>query len=143
MTASAAGLVVDASVSLAWFFEDEATEFTEQILDEIARTPAWVPSLWILESANVLATAERRRRISRLQRRRLVEQAMRLPVFVDREPVSVDTIDGLCETHGLSAYDAAYLELAMRRSLTLVTLDGELVAAARAAGHPFSTSAAR
>jgi predicted nucleic acid-binding protein len=137
------GFVVDASVSLAWFFEDEASEFTERALDRLASERAWVPALWTLECANVLASAHRRGRIDAARRHALAERATRLPLRVDREPVTVAEIDGLAARFGLSAYDAAYLELAVRRSLALLTLDARLAAAASAAGLVTQTAVER
>jgi predicted nucleic acid-binding protein len=127
-------LVVDASVSLAWLFEDEASRFTESLLDRIVDSAGWVPVLWGMECINVLLSAQRRGRIDASQRLLLVERVSALPLRVDREPVDLRALDDLASRHGLSAYDAAYLELAARRALPLATLDKGLARAARAAG---------
>jgi len=58
-----AGCIIDASVTMPWFFADEATSFTEALLDTLADQPLWAPALWVLECANVLQSAQRRRRI--------------------------------------------------------------------------------
>jgi predicted nucleic acid-binding protein len=92
-----------------------------------------------LECANVLVGAQRRGRLDGEQKKVLIERAMALPLLIDREAVSIGEIEWLAEQYGLTAYDAAYLELAIRRSLTLLTLDAKLVAAARAAHHPVET----
>ena len=60
---------------------------------------------------------------------------------IDHEAVDFVSLDRLAATQSLSAYDAAYLELALRRSLTLVSLDARLIAAARGLGHPVITAA--
>ena len=134
------GYVVDASVSLAWFFEDEKSSFTERALDRLATAQVWVPALWLLECANVLVGARRRGRIDAAQCRVLIERAMALPLLIDREPVPLSRVGEIAEQYSLTAYDAAYLELSQRRVLTLVTLDASLAAAARAAGQPVETA---
>lgn len=128
------GLVVDASVSAAWFLPDEATEYTEAVLQATATGEVWVPALWLLEIANLLLGAQRRRRIDDAKRRELAGSAAALRVIVDREPVSISSIDALASQHRLSAYDAAYLELATRRRLRLATLDHAMQRAMKAAG---------
>jgi predicted nucleic acid-binding protein len=133
---TAAGWVIDASVTMPWFFADEATPFTERLLDALGAQELWVPTLWVFECANVLQSAQRRRRIDANRRAEIATELKELPVRLD--PVTTDfvTLDRLAATHGLSAYDAAYLELALRRSLVLVSLDYRLIAAAKALGHP-------
>jgi predicted nucleic acid-binding protein len=129
-----AGVVVDASVSAAWFLPDEATVFTEAALQATATGEVWVPALWMLEIGNLLLSAQRRRRIGAAKRVELVAAAAALRLRVDREAVSMVDLDRLAAHFGLSAYDAAYLELAMRRDLPLATLDTALLAALPEAG---------
>lgn len=138
---NAAGWVIDASVTMPWFFPDEATPFTERLLDALAAQPLWAPALWVLECTNVLQSAQRRRRIDAQRRAQVAGELDELPVRIDHEPVDFVSFDRLAATQNLSAYDAAYLELALRRSLTLVSLDARLVAAARGLGHPVLTAA--
>lgn len=121
--------VVDASVSAAWFLPDEATPYTEAALQATARDDVWVPALWLLEIGNLLLSAQRRKRITDSKRRELVATAGALRLRVDREPVAMPVLDALAARHRLSAYDAAYLELAVRRGLPLATLDAALLAA--------------
>ena len=128
------GAVVDASVSAAWFLPDEATELTEAALQATATMDIWVPALWLLEIGNLLLSAQRRKRIDDGKRRELVSAAAALRLRVDREPVSMVDLDALAAHHRLTAYDAAYLELALRRRLPLATLDAALLAALPAAG---------
>ena len=130
------GWVIDASVTMPWFFADEATPFTEGLLDTLGTQVLWAPTLWVLECTNVLQSAQRRRRIDAGRRAEIAGELSELPVRLD--PVTPDfvSLDRLAATHGLSAYDAAYLELALRRSLVLVSLDVRLIAAAKALGHP-------
>ncbi len=144
VTAGAAlsGWVIDASVTMPWFFPDEATPFTERLLDALGSQPLWAPSLWVLECSNVLQSAQRRGRIDSDRRTQIVGELAELPVHVDREPPGFVVLDRLAASHGLSAYDAAYLELALRQSFTLVSLDAQLVGAARSLGHPVLTASA-
>lgn len=130
------GVVVDASVSAAWLLPDEATPFTEAALQATVTAEVWVPAIWLLEIGNLLINAQRRKRIGEAKRRELVAAAAALRLRIDREPVSMVDLDALAARHGLSTYDAAYLELAMRRSLPLATLDAALIAALPEAGVP-------
>ena len=139
MATGALAFVVDASVSAAWFLPDEATADTEAALQATATHDVWVPALWLLEIGNLLLSAQRRKRISADKRRELAGAASALRIKVDREPVSIAALDDLAARHGLSAYDAAYLELALRRGLALATLDRALGAALAKAGVPAAT----
>ncbi|HMW24091.1 MAG TPA: type II toxin-antitoxin system VapC family toxin [Burkholderiaceae bacterium] len=126
--------VVDASVAAAWFLPDEATPFTEAALNATAGGGVWVPALWRLEIGNLLLGAERRRRITSDKRVELVALAAAVRLQVDREPVDMVALDALAARHGLTTYDASYLELALRRRLPLATLDKALLAAMLSAG---------
>jgi len=128
------GLAVDASVTAAWFLPDEATSYTEAALQATAARDVWVPALWLLEMGNLLLSAQRRKRIDDAKRRELVQAAAALRLRVDREPVSMIEIDSLAARHALTSYDAAYLELALRRKLEIATVDAALLKAAVAAG---------
>jgi predicted nucleic acid-binding protein len=138
---TASGWVIDASVTMPWFFPDEATPFTESLLDSLGAQPIWAPALWVLECTNVLQSAQRRRRISAERRVQIADELAQLPVRTDPQVHEFVALDRLAASHGLSAYDAAYLELAQRRSLVLVSLDAKLVACASALGHPVLTAA--
>ena len=134
--AANAGWVIDASVTMPWFFPDETTTFTEGLLDSLGKQELWVPTIWVLECTNVLQSAQRRRRIDATRRAEIAGQLSELPVRFDLQTPDFVGLDRLASTHGLSAYDAAYLELALRRCLVLVSLDDRLIAAARGLGHP-------
>lgn len=127
-------MVVDASVTAAWLLPEEATAYTEAALQATATGDVWVPSLWQLETNNLLLSAQRRRRITDAKRRELVAAAAGIRLRVDRDAVSMIALDDLASAHGLSAYDAAYLELALRRCLPLATLDAALRKALNKAG---------
>lgn len=130
------GFVIDASVALAWCFDDEATEATRALLDRFADERAEVPSLWHLELANALAVGERNRRITPARTSEFVALIGGLPIVVDEQKPSIalSTVLDLARSEGLSAYDASYLELAMRRGVPLATKDDALITAARRAG---------
>ena len=127
-------LVLDSSVCLAWFFPDERTSFTDTALDVAANEECWVPALWRLEFPNALLVAERRRRLTRAERLQMLDEASRLSLRVDSQVHDLRRISALADQHGLSAYDAAYLELALRLGAAMITLDKNLAAAGLAAG---------
>ena len=126
--------VVDASVTLAWCFEDEASPQTEAILDLLSDDTAVVPSLWELEVSNVLLLGERHRRLTESQTARFVALLGQLPILVDSANVDMEAVLALGRHHALTAYDAAYLVLAEREGVPLATLDTKLRNAARAVG---------
>jgi predicted nucleic acid-binding protein len=129
--------VLDASVAVAWCFEDETTKFTEGVLDLIsAGAEALVPSIWPLEISNALLIAERRKRIALAKVTALLFRIAGLPIHVTRteSKQAFEQILPMARQQGLSQYDAAYLELAVREGLPLATLDGELQRAAKATG---------
>lgn len=126
--------VVDASVTMAWCFEDEASEASEAVLDRLRDDEALVPALWALEVANVLLVAERRGRVTEAQAVRFAGLLARLPIRTDAATPGVGELAAPGRLHGLSAYDASYLLLAERAALPLATVDADLAAAAGAAG---------
>lgn len=126
--------VIDASVTMAWCFEDETSPATEAVLDRLTEDDAVVPGLWNLEVANVMLVAERRGRMTESQSARFVGLLGQLPIWVDDAPVDVNGVLALARRHTLSAYGAAYLALAERQGAPLATADAQLAAAARTAG---------
>lgn len=129
-------VVVDSSVALSWCFEDERTPATLDVLDQVAQAGAVAPSLWPLEVLNALASAERRRRLTVVQRHQLTGFLRELPILIDADTATQawSATAHLAEQHRLTPYDASYLELAQRLSLPLATLDQDLRAAAQAVG---------
>ncbi len=128
--------ILDNSVALAWCFEDEHTPTIISLLDRLTETGAGAPGLWPLEAMNGLTSAERRKRIEPAQRVKLAGFLHALPVWLDLETAGqawTGTAD-LASEHRLTVYDAAYLELALRRRLPLASLDVELRRAALATG---------
>lgn len=130
--------VLDNSVAIAWCFEDEQTPAVLGLLQRVAESGAFAPTLWPLEAANALLVAERRGRLERERRRRLCGFLKALPIALDSETATQTwtMTTGLAERFGLSAYDAAYLELAERLDLPLASLDGDLRRAATTLGRP-------
>ena len=129
-------LVIDASLTVSWYFEDETTPATEAILDRVSEAGAIVPTLWRLEVANALQSAIRRKRITPLYRDQSLAELTQMPIAIDADTnvYAWTTTIRLAERFALTIYDSAYLELAQRRSLPLATLDAELQAAAAALG---------
>ncbi|HEY1630903.1 MAG TPA: type II toxin-antitoxin system VapC family toxin [Rhizomicrobium sp.] len=128
-----AALIVDSSVVLAAILPDEAEETAEMAMEIVARRGAWIPAHWPLEIANALLAAQIRKRITPPIRRGYLRDLTMLPVQVDSETwqMAWGVTSNLAERHGLTLYDAAYLELAARKRLPLATLDGKLLVAAR------------
>ena len=128
--------VLDSSVALAWCFEDEQTPEVIALLREVAELGAVVPSLWPLEVLNGLTMAERRRRLDGSRRRQMAALLRELPINVDPDTTFVAWTDtaALAERFRLTLYDAAYLELAIRKAVPIATLDEDLRRAAVTAG---------
>jgi len=129
-------LVIDASVALAWCFSDERTEAAARLLERLAAEPASVPAIWHLEIANVLALSERRGRITPADSAEFIALLETLEIVVDEETPSraLGRVLDLARAERLTAYDAAYLELAMRLGLPLASKDGDLCDAAERLG---------
>jgi predicted nucleic acid-binding protein len=128
--------VLDCSVTMAWCFDDEATPYTDGVRDSLADKRAVVPSIWPLEAANATIMGERRKRLDAARSRRFFVPLAALPIAVDDDTANQAFTDivHLARTYNLSAYDAAYLELAIRRGQPLACNDGKLKTAAVAAG---------
>ena len=130
-------LVVDASTALGFLMGDERPSQAVRAIEALERgVPTWVPSHWALEVANGMLTAERRRRISRADATEALDVLGQLPIEIDGETGrrAAGEITALARQYGLTIYDAAYLELALRRGAALATTDAALAKAARKAG---------
>lgn len=128
--------VLDSSVTLTWFFPDESSEQTDALLDNISSgAKAVVPGHWFLEVTNVLVCAERKR-TTPAKTSAFLEWLLTLKIEQDNETSTraPREVLSLARAHGLTTYDAAYLELAMRRGLPLATLDRDLRIAATKSG---------
>lgn len=124
--------VLDASMTMSWCFVDETTPYSHSLLNALAESYAEVPALWPLEVINVLAVAERKKRITELGAQEFLQTLAGLDIRVDPTSATIngEAILSLSRLYGLTAYDAAYLELAKRKGLPLATLDHDLIAAA-------------
>jgi predicted nucleic acid-binding protein len=130
------GIVIDASVALAWCFPDEASDYADGVLLTLEARTVLVPAIWPVEITNALLVGERRKRIRQPEVRRFVELLKGLSILEDVQPFA-DTVSNvlpLAREYDLSAYDAAYLDVAVRHGAPLATLDGALQKAGRAAG---------
>jgi predicted nucleic acid-binding protein len=128
--------VLDASLVLAWSFDDEPEPASAFSFELLARDQAIVRSIWSVEIANALMVAERVGRVTRSDVTRLVSMAreFRLEVELTMTQLALAPVLDVARDYGLTAYDASYLELAMRRGLPLASLDRRLRAAAESAG---------
>ena len=129
--------VLDVSACIPWCCEDETTPTSEEMLDwAIAGSELHVPSLWPWEILNVVAVTIKRKRISAERGKEFLAQLATLNFKIDRPPEATDflRLHSLASNHRLTAYDAAYLDLAKRLSLPLGTRDDDLRAAALAEG---------
>lgn len=128
--------VIDASVVLAWCFTDESTPATKKILDDLLNHSSYVPSIWPLEIGNALLVAKRRKRITAAKINEFLTLLANLNIQVDDQTTTraFHEILALASTHELTTYDAAYLELAMRLGLPLVSKDTQLCKAGKLCG---------
>lgn len=129
-------IVIDASAALAWVYPDERDATADQALDAVVRSGGLVPAIWHLEVANSLTVSVRRGRMTASERELALADLSRLDIEVDPDTnrQAWNVAPALADRFGLTVYDAAYLELAMRRRLALASLDRELRAAALDAG---------
>ena len=126
-------IVIDNSVFLSWCLGDEVDPTAAHAMQRVAEEGGIVPRIWWYELRNALVTNERRGRISPQQVADTLADSMVLGIEIDDEHDGSLILD-LARGHSLTVYDAAYLEVAVRRSLPLATLDQRLVNAAKAIG---------
>ena len=128
--------VIDASAALAWFFADERTQETDVLLLSLERDVAVVPAIWPAEMANAFVVAERRGRISQATVTQYLLDIAVLPFRVEcaLAPDDMAGVIDLARRHALTAYDASYLDVALRLNLPLATRDADLAAAAKGQG---------
>lgn len=127
--------VLDGSVALAWCFPDERSRAGDSLLKKLVAGKGIVPALWCLEVANALLTGERRKRLTQTESAEALRLLGRLPLHVDDRsglPFAENVVK-IARQFRLTAYDATYLDLAVRLKLPLATFDRGLKKAARAA----------
>ena len=128
--------VLDNSVSMRWLFKD-GTEadllYAEHVLEALKEGSAVVPGVWWLEVSNVIARAEAQQLLPEKQSRKFLDTLRKMPITVDSSPVEQlwEQTLHLARKFKISAYDAAYLELAIRQNIVLATLDADIARAAR------------
>jgi len=128
--------IVDASLALGWYLKDEDDRaYNLEVLAGLNANEALVPFLWTYEVANGLVMAYRRKRLAQSDVSTILESLQALPVTVDRPDANrVMQLPGLALQHQLTAYDAAYLELAVRLKLPIATKDNALKRAMTSCG---------
>jgi predicted nucleic acid-binding protein len=130
--------VLDASTVLTWCFADEESQKAEEISERIASGDTGiVPAFWRHEILNALPVGEKRKRLTFGLIQAFLADLNRLPVGVDQQATAetvFNTIQALCRKRGLTSYDAAYLEIAIRGGYPLATADDDLKRAAVAEG---------
>jgi predicted nucleic acid-binding protein len=126
--------VLDASVTLAWLLPDETSKMADEIIEHLIEATALVPAIWTSEIGNVLIIATRRGRMTQQEEHWLLNVLQALPVDIEPAPSgrTLECVIDIANKHSVTAYDAAYLELAERHDLPLATLDKRLAAAAEA-----------
>ena len=128
--------IIDASVVLTWCFPDENTPLAQHVAGLFQRgDTAVAPPFWPYDVLNALLVGEKRKRISKALVRSFLDELATLPIVLEQFPAAIvfDRIQRLSREHGLTAYDAAYLDLAEDSGLAVATLDEDLARACRKA----------
>ncbi len=134
--APAGPVVLDASTTLAWCFPDETSPYADDVLVALEGRTILVPPIWSLEIAHAILSGERKKRLNAPEIRRFLTLLENLPFVEERQPplaLLSDTLP-IARQHNLSAYDAAYLGVAIRHQAPLATLDARLAKAAQLSG---------
>jgi predicted nucleic acid-binding protein len=128
--------VLDASITLAWYFQDEADDYADAIARKFPAVEALVPSIWPVEVANAILSGERRKRGTAATASQWAAYLTSLPITIDDQSLGriFGDVLALARGQGLTAYDASYLELAIRSGLPLASKDDQLRKAAAAVG---------
>ena len=132
-----AGVVIDASITSAWYFPDEQTDYTRAVFQAVSSSAVETvaPRLWACEIRNSILMALRRGRFSKPDSEQFLASLNENELNVRlTEPASYDEVFSLAQEHGLTVYDAAHLYVAMQERLLLASLDSQLVRAAQKVG---------
>lgn len=131
-------LVLDNSVTMRWCFKDTNLAYADRILQQVTAGEAFVPIIWLYEVSSVLTKAQRDNILAPAKADAFLAQLNSLTITKDLESADriFTDVGRLALTHGLTVYDAAYLELAIRKHLPLATLDNELIRACKSIAHP-------
>ncbi len=130
------GIVLDASVAVSWCFVDEVTDYAEAVLRALRNNTALVPAIWALEVSNAVLAAQQDKRVRPQEIHLFMDLLGELRIVEYTQPVghALRDVLPLAQEHGLTAYDASYLNLAARQGAPLASFDGKLQKACRAAG---------
>lgn len=128
------GFIVDASVGAGWIIKNQVSEYSEAAKRALLTDPVIAPALWWLEMTNLLRTGCRRRTITAVEAQGFIKTLKALPIRIESLGCNASELLGLALRHDLSAYDATYLDLALRLQLPLATQDVALREAALASG---------
>lgn len=130
--------VLDCSLAMSWLFPDEKTAGTINLQEYLDKNKAIVPEIWPVEVGNVLWVAEKKQKISPYQSNQFKNLLELLPIEIDKKTsdLALNRILELAREYKITVYDACYLELSLRVSAPLATLDVELAEAAQKAGIP-------
>ncbi len=127
-------LIVDASVAVAWFVRNQATGYTDRVRRQARAERLHVPAVWPLEFANALWQLQRRKLLSDRQADTIIDLAEPLDIVVHKDTPAPRRLLAVAREHGLSTYDASYLDLALSLRYPVACRDGVLKDALRAAG---------
>ncbi len=133
-------LVIDASIALAWLLNEPHRALADTVIEDGLNTGLTAPELFWIEVANVLGQHVRRRRMTASERDEALADLRSLGIVQQQSAERLSHLVALSDRHGLTAYDAAYLELAVREGAALATLDRALAAAAKAEGLQVKTA---
>lgn len=125
--------VLDASIAISWAFEDEDHPYADEALLQLHQDQAFVPAVWWFEVRNILIINEKRKRSTISKTTAHLQDLSEMAITQDLVPDEADILR-LARQHRLTVYDAAYLELALRKSTPLATIDAELIHTGRAEG---------
>lgn len=126
--------VLDCSVTMAWCFQDETSEYTEAVLESLETSNAIVPLIWQLEVSNVLLMAQNRKRINDNGIFHFLSLLEGLPITVDSSELTMKDTILLSQKYQLTAYDASYLNMCLYHNIPMATLDKKLEKAALSSG---------
>ncbi|MCE2518222.1 MAG: type II toxin-antitoxin system VapC family toxin [Alphaproteobacteria bacterium] len=127
--------VLDASITATWRFPDETDTCADAAMHRLVDDQAIVPALWCIEIRNILVVNERRGRIEPAESDVLLDELTRLPIRIDNNP-DKSLVLSLARKHGLTSFDAAYLDIAVRLTAPMATLDRALARAVQAEQLP-------
>jgi predicted nucleic acid-binding protein len=131
--------VLDNSVTMRWLFNDGSASdqsYAKQVLNAVAQGEVWVPGVWCLEVVNVIARAESKHGLTHARSAQFIHLLEEMCIQIDSKTADFAMSDtlSLARQYSLSAYDASYLELALRQGMPIATLDNDLQKAAKKAG---------